>query len=108
VELVCVGDAPLDDSLRALVGATREATANAARHAGVTKVDVFVEVGEDAVEAFVRDRGKGFDPASVPTGRRGLADSIQGRVERAGGAAAVRSRPGEGTEVRLTVPRRSS
>jgi signal transduction histidine kinase len=108
VEAVCVGDAPLDDPLRALVGATREAAANAARHAHVTQVDVFVEVGDDEVEAFVRDRGVGFDPASVPNGRRGLADSIQGRIERAGGKAVVRSRPGEGTEVRLTVPRRSS
>jgi signal transduction histidine kinase len=108
VEVVCVGDAPLDDGLRALVAATREAAANAARHAHVNQVDVFVEVGDDEVEAFVRDRGVGFDPATVPNGRRGLADSIQGRIERAGGKATVRSRPGEGTEVRLTLPRRSS
>lgn len=104
-ELVLVGDAPLDDSLRAVVAAVREATTNAARHGGVDRVDVYVEVEPTRVTAFVRDRGRGFDPSAVPPDRRGIADSLIGRVRRAGGTATVTSRPGQGTEVELSVPR---
>ena len=105
VELVCVGDAPLDDAARALVSAAREATTNAARHAGVDRVDVYVEVDDDEVAAFVRDRGRGFDQAAVPDDRRGVADSVIGRMRRAGGEATVHTTPGEGTEVALRVPK---
>jgi signal transduction histidine kinase len=105
VELIVVGDAPADERTRALVGAVREATTNAARHAGVDQVDVYVEVGDERVEAFVRDRGRGFDPTAVPADRMGLAESVVGRVRRAGGSVAVRSRAGDGTEVSMTLPR---
>jgi signal transduction histidine kinase len=105
VELVLVGDAPLDEPARALVAAVREAATNAARHAEADRVDVYVEVEDDALTGFVRDRGKGFDPTIVPADRRGLADSVVGRMQRAGGTAVVRSRPGEGTEVSLRIPR---
>jgi signal transduction histidine kinase len=108
VELVCVGDAPLDEHGRALLAAVREAASNAARHSGADRVDVYVEVEPDAVSAFVRDRGRGFDRAAVPSHRRGLADSVVGRMRRVGGSAVVRSEPGEGTEVRLRVPRRAA
>jgi len=57
---------------------------------------------------FVRDRGKGFDPAAVPSDRRGLADSVTGRLARLGGTAEIRSAPGEGTEVELVLPRTAS
>jgi signal transduction histidine kinase len=105
VEVVSSGDAPLDDAGRALVAAGREAVVNAARHAQVDKIDVYMQADADAVELFVRDRGVGFDQESVDTDRHGVADSIKGRVERAGGTAAVRSAPGEGTEIELRVPR---
>ena len=105
VELVAVGDAPLDDRLKALALAGREAVLNAARHAGVDAVDVYLEVEPDQVALFVRDRGKGFDPNAVDPDRRGLAESIRGRLARAGGRAEIRSAVGEGTEVELCVPR---
>jgi signal transduction histidine kinase len=106
VEAVVVGDAEMDERLRGLVNACAEAVANAAVHSGTTAISVYVEVEEDAVTAFVRDQGAGFDPAVVPADRRGIADSIVGRMERNGGSATVISRPGAGTEVVLKLPRR--
>jgi signal transduction histidine kinase len=108
VEVVAVGDAPLDDASRALVAAGREAVVNAARHAQVDSIDVFLEAEPHAVELFVRDRGVGFDPDSIDADRHGVNESIKGRIERAGGTAVVRSTPGEGTEVELRVPRRQT
>jgi signal transduction histidine kinase len=104
-DAVLVGDAPLDDAGRALVAAGREAALNAARHAGVDTVDVYLEVEPDRLSLFVRDRGCGFDPAAVPPDRRGVADSISARVRRHGGTAEVRSAPGDGAEVELSMPR---
>jgi signal transduction histidine kinase len=105
VAVVCVGDSPLSEKLRPLVLATREAAVNAARHSGADKVDVYAEVTPERIEVFVRDRGTGFDPESVANDRHGLRDSIVGRMERHGGSAEVRSRPGGGTEIRLAQPR---
>jgi signal transduction histidine kinase len=105
VEVVVVADVLVDERLQALVAAAREAVVNAAKHAEVGLVQVYAEVEEDVVSVFVRDRGVGFDPATVPADRYGLAQSVRGRVERAGGEVRVRSASGEGTEVRLTLPR---
>ncbi len=105
VQHVVVGDCQLDERLTGLVYAAREATVNAAKHAGVGEVSVYAEVEPDTVEIFVRDRGKGFDPETVPADRHGLADSIRGRMERNGGELRLRTAPGEGTEVHLRMPR---
>jgi signal transduction histidine kinase/phage shock protein PspC (stress-responsive transcriptional regulator) len=102
VDLVVVGDGPVDDRVAALVAALREAMVNAVRHAGAP-VSVYVEVGPDGIEAFVRDRGKGFDLLDVPADRLGVRESIVGRMERHGGTAKVRS-DSDGTEVRLDLP----
>ena len=101
---VVVGDAAMDPQLAALVAAAREAMVNAAKHAGVAEISVYAEIGAGRAEVFVRDRGSGFDPDTVATDRRGLAQSIRGRMERHGGRAVVRSQPGQGTEVELTMP----
>jgi signal transduction histidine kinase len=105
VEPVVVGDAPLDDALSALGAAAREALLNAAKHSGAPSADLYSEVTPERVSVFVRDRGKGFDPETVPDDRRGLRDSVTGRLARLGGTATVRSAPGEGTEVELVLPR---
>ncbi|MFD1516153.1 PspC domain-containing protein [Pseudonocardia yunnanensis] len=104
VRPVVVGDRPLDDGLRALVLAAREAMVNAAKHAKVGEVSAYVEVEPTEVHVFVRDRGIGFDPDAVSDDRHGLADSIHGRMKRHGGAVRLRSTPGEGTEVHLSMP----
>jgi signal transduction histidine kinase len=107
IEAVTVGDCGLDENedLGALLAATREATVNAAKWSGAAVVSLFAEVEPSAVSVFVRDRGRGFDPDSVPADRKGLAESVRARMERRGGCAAIRSVPDEGTEVSLTMPR---
>jgi signal transduction histidine kinase len=105
VEAVMVGDCELDEDLRALLAAAREATVNAAKWSGAESASVFAEVEPETVTVFVRDRGRGFDPDAVPGDRKGLAESVHGRMARRGGSARVRSAPGEGTEVSLTMPR---
>jgi signal transduction histidine kinase len=105
VDVVVVGDAPLDEAANALVDACQEAALNAARHSGAPLVSVYVEVEPDELTGFVRDEGKGFDPDQVPTDRRGIADSIRGRIRRHGGTVTILSSPGEGTEVQLRLPR---
>jgi len=106
VEVVRTGDAPLDERTRALVLAGREAMANAARHAGVDEVSVFLDAADGVVSLYVRDRGVGFDPDAIANDRQGVAESIRGRMERVGGVARVVSSPGEGTEVELSLGRR--
>jgi signal transduction histidine kinase len=105
VEAVTVGDCELDDDLTALLTAAREATVNAVKWSGAPVVSLFAEVEPAAVSIFVRDRGRGFDPDAVPGDRKGLAESIRGRMARRGGTATVRSAPGAGTEVSLRMPR---
>jgi signal transduction histidine kinase len=104
IEAVLVGDRPVDEASAAVVGALREACVNAAKHSGESTWSVFVECGPAGIEAFVRDRGVGFDAARVPAGGHGLASSIRTRIERVGGTVVVTSAPGGGTEVELTVP----
>jgi signal transduction histidine kinase len=103
IEVVAVGDAPLDERATALVAAAREAMVNAAKFAG--PVALYAEVEPERIEVFVRDRGPGFDPADVPPDRRGVSESIVGRMERNGGHAVVHSAPGEGTEIELVMNR---
>jgi signal transduction histidine kinase/phage shock protein PspC (stress-responsive transcriptional regulator) len=105
VEAVTVGDCPLDDAVSALLGAAREATVNAVKWSGAPVVSLFAEVEPAEVTVFVRDRGRGFDPAVVPGDRRGLRESIHARMARRGGTVTVRSAPGAGTEVSLRMPR---
>ena len=105
VEVVTVGDCPLDEHLSALLAAAREATVNAAKWSGASVISLFAEVEPDKVEVAVRDRGSGFDPDSVPADRKGVAESIRGRMLRHGGNATVQSTLGEGTKVTLTMTR---
>jgi signal transduction histidine kinase len=101
IEVVVVGDAPMDERIEALVAAAGEAMVNAGKHAGPrARVSVFAEVDGGHASAFIRDRGPGFDLSSVPEDRLGVRGSIIGRLERIGGRATVAA-SSEGTEVRL-------
>ena len=105
IDIVTVGDAPLDEAATALVAAAREALLNAVRHAPGSPVSLFAEVADGRVAAYVRDRGPGFDLETIPEDRRGVTDSIVARMVRHGGHAAVRTAPGGGCEVRLILER---
>jgi signal transduction histidine kinase len=103
VDTVVVGDCDLDDDLRAMLAAGREALVNAAKWSGATTLSLYGEVTSDKVWVFVRDRGVGFDLGAVGEDRKGIAESIKGRMSRHGGSVDIRSAPGEGTEVALSM-----
>ncbi len=105
IDIVTVGDAPLDERATALVAAAREALLNSVRHAPGAPLSLFAEVGDGRVSAYVRDRGPGFDLDEIPEDRRGVTDSIVARMVRHGGHAAVRTAPGGGCEVQLVLER---
>ncbi|MCI0687564.1 MAG: ATP-binding protein, partial [Sporichthyaceae bacterium] len=107
IDVVVVGDCPLTEATQAQLRAAREAMVNAAKYGtpGGATISVYAEVDDGAVHIYVRDRGPGFDPDSVPADRLGIRESIVGRMRRNGGTAQVRSMPGEGSEVRLEMPR---
>ncbi|MET9590987.1 PspC domain-containing protein [Streptomyces sp. NPDC006516] len=108
LEVVVVGDCPLDEKLVAQMQAAREAMVNAAKYGGEGgAVQVFAEVEGRTVFVSVRDRGPGFDLDAVPGDRMGVRESIIGRMQRNGGTARLRSVPGGGTEVELEMERAS-
>ena len=105
VEVICVGDCPMDEKLVVTLQAAREALVNAAKYGGGEPVSMYAEVEGDTVWVFVRDRGPGFDLDSVPEDRMGVRGSIIGRMQRNGGHARVRPAPAGGTEVELEMER---
>ncbi len=104
IEVVSVGDVAVDSRLEAVLAAAQEAMVNAARHSGANAVQVYCEVDDGGVTVFVRDRGCGFVVKDVASDRAGIRESIDGRMQRAGGTAVIRSGEGEGTEVALRLP----
>ena len=82
--------------------ALREALLNAVRH-GAPPVSVYVEMGSEHVEAFVRDHGPGFDPEDVPKNRHGRLRVDPGSMSRHCRSAKVR-RLEHGTEVSISLP----
>lgn len=103
VQVVTVGDRPVDEGVRATIAATGEALTNAARHSGADRVSVYSEVSQGTTDVWISDQGAGFNPEAVAGDRHGITESIVGRMESYGGAATVSSAPGEGTEVHLRL-----
>lgn len=93
--------APVADQLVSCVG---EALRNVRQHAGTGRAEVSVAGGAGWTVIRVTDRGRGFDPDAVPPSRRGIRESITGRMVAAGGRAAIASRPGAGTTVTVSWP----
>lgn len=104
IDVVTVGDRPIDERSKSIVAAAAEAMVNAAKHSGADRMSLYLEVDEDEVDVFVTDQGRGFDPEAIAGDRKGIADSIESRMEKAGGRATIETVPGEGTEVILRLP----
>ena len=93
IEVVTVGDCPLDERWRGRLAA-REAMMNAAKFAGGDEIDVYAEVGAERIEVFVRDRGVGFDPQRVPATATACATRSSSGWRAHGGRAEIRIRAG--------------
>jgi signal transduction histidine kinase len=102
MEVVTVGDRAYSKQLDPLMSAAREAMINAAHH-GAPPYSVYMEISGDLVQIFVRDHGEGFDTEHLPAGHLGVSESILGRMKRNGGTADIDSRPGWGTEVKVSM-----
>jgi signal transduction histidine kinase len=72
-----------------------------ARHADTRAARVTARRTGEGVTVEVCDGGRGFDPAAVPSHRRGLRESVYGRMRAVGGSARAVSSPGAGTRVVL-------
>jgi len=92
---------PVADQLVACVG---EALRNVERHAGTGQAEVTVTGGAGWTIVRITDHGRGFDPSVTPPSRRGIRESITGRMLAVGGWAAIASRPGAGTTVTVSWP----
>jgi signal transduction histidine kinase len=92
---------PVADQLLACVG---EALRNVERHAGTDQAEVTLTGGPGWAVVEITDHGRGFDPAATPPSRRGIRESITGRMLATGGRAAIDSRPGAGTTVTVRWP----
>ncbi len=107
VELELPGTADLPDPVQmAVFRAAQEALRNVTRHAGASSVTVALRLGERTVELLVRDDGGGLDvrAAGFPAGHLGLRSLADLATER-GGVLEVATAPGQGTEIRLELPR---
>ena len=90
---------------RELLLVFKEAANNVVKHARAKRVTVRVWAGRDGFAFAVSDDGAGFDRARLSGEGQGLA-SMERRVRRLGGTAAILSTPGAGTTVRVEVPAR--
>ncbi|RKS89986.1 hypothetical protein DEU37_1301 [Microbacterium sp. AG790] len=104
-ELTCDIEGPLlldDGATTAMVGATRQALTNAARHAPLARRHVHLRSRGNDVRIDIVDDGPGFEMARIGDDRLGIRQSIVARMERLpGGAAEIVSAPGAGTRVTL-------
>jgi signal transduction histidine kinase len=87
-----------------LVSCVGEALRNVRQHAGTGRAEVSLAGGAGWAVVRITDRGRGFDPGAIPASRRGIRESITGRMLAAGGRAAIASRPGAGTTVTMSWP----
>ncbi len=105
IEVIVVGEVDVTDDIRAMTKAAAEAMINAAKHSGTDRISVYAESHSGTTDIWITDLGRGFDVDEIADGRRGLSDSIVGRMQRHGGTAEIESSD-EGTEVHLSLAER--
>lgn len=112
LEVTVVGDTGALGGLepgveQALGRAIEQCLSNTLRHANVDEAEVTVLVDDLEVSIMVTDEGEGFDVEAVDEDRLGISGSVRSRIEDAAGRVRIFARPGLGTSVLLTVPRRA-
>jgi signal transduction histidine kinase len=94
---------PLPDATAdAFFRIVQEALNNAEKHANATRVRVSLHHREDHLDLSVRDDGVGFDQAALDSDRFGLR-GMRERAEMIGAHLSVKSAPGSGTTVLVTL-----
>jgi signal transduction histidine kinase len=92
-----------------LLAVVTEAVHNTLKHADAQRVQIVLQDCDGDLEILITDDGKGFADSRIPElpqqGHFGLA-GMRERAARVGGQFSVRSVPGHGTTVRLTLPKR--
>jgi signal transduction histidine kinase len=86
----------------------QEGISNALRHAGASRLELWVEsCGDDSILVMLSDNGTGFDPENtrhaVPGEGHGLAN-MRRRAEQLGGHLRIESTPGQGCRLILSIP----
>ncbi len=100
------------NSIKALNGACLECLSNVEKHSNAKSVNIYVEPIEDNVVVTIRDDGSGFNKEEVldednnnDKGKhQGLKNSIIARIQEVGGSVIIKSNPGKGTEIEITLP----
>jgi PAS domain S-box-containing protein len=89
---------------RHLLQLAHEAISNAIRHGGASRVQISLQRAADGLALTIADDGRGFDPDAVPESAEHGLCNMAARAAQLGGQLSIVSAPGQGTEVRLTVP----
>jgi len=83
----------------------QEALGNITRHAHATRVRLSLEQVEDKVVLEVADNGRGFEPAEQDARKGNGLANMEERARSVRGELIISSHPGEGTLVRVSIPR---
>jgi signal transduction histidine kinase len=89
----------------ALYQIMQEAVENAVQHSGCSAIEIAIKSTRTGTVMEVRDNGRGFDPADLVSGRRGLGLlSMEHYAAQAGLELTIASTPETGTKVRAAMP----
>ncbi len=91
------GTLPADVQV-ALYRLCQEGLNNIAKHARASQVEINLQYDAGTIELQIRDDGRGFDPARIPSGHYGLS-IMRERAEAIGATLSVASQPGHGAEI---------
>jgi signal transduction histidine kinase len=106
VTVRCAGDDRLPAEVEtALYRLAQEALNNTVRHAGASRSSIEVEQEPRDVTCRIFDDGRGFDPETRSAGHDGLGLlGMRERITSLDGSFEISSRPGAGTEIRVSIP----
>lgn len=88
----------------AIFRVVQEALTNVARHARVYRVRVSIKATQTSISISIEDKGVGFDLGAAVSGTSSGISGMRERVRLLGGEFAMKSAPGAGTQLRITLP----